>query len=143
MREYLTALEHRHTGRGRRRTPASVALRLKVVESKLDAADPLARLQLLQEREDLRIELANTAPPIDLAAAEERFVEVAAAYARRKGIGYNAWRAAGVSPPVLRRAGIQQRLQTMIYAGMRWYSAAGIDESRRFQVGAESVVPTP
>ena len=44
----------------------------------------------------------------DLVDAETAFVKVAAAYSRRKGIGYGAWRAVGVSVSVLEKAGISR-----------------------------------
>ena len=37
-----------------------------------------------------------------------RFAEAARAYGERKGISYAAWRAAGVSPAALKRAGISR-----------------------------------
>lgn len=45
----------------------------------------------------------------DFPALEEAFVEVAAHYSRAEHLSYAAWRAAGVSPAVLGRAGISPR----------------------------------
>ena len=42
----------------------------------------------------------------DLTALEEQFVAVAYSYGARRGICYAAWRAVGVDPAVLQRAGI-------------------------------------
>jgi hypothetical protein len=106
VRRYLVALEEQRPRRGRKRTPESVRKRLTTVEQLLPEADPLSRLHLLQEREDLTIELARNSVSDDLAAAEKAFVRVARAYGRRKGISYGAWRAVGVSVPVLQKAGI-------------------------------------
>ncbi len=64
------------------------------------------RLHLLQERADLEAELARIEGAHDVAALEQGFVHVAKTYGERKGIGYNAWRAAGVTSVVLQRAGI-------------------------------------
>ena len=44
----------------------------------------------------------------DMSALEREFVKAAPAYGDRKGISYAAWREAGVSAAVLRRAGIQR-----------------------------------
>ena len=106
VRRYLEALEEHKPRRGRKRTPESIRKRLVFVEQQLDDVDPLTRLHLLQEREDLSAELSRNDASDELAAAEKAFVKVARAYGRRKGIGYSAWRAVGVSVPVLQRAGI-------------------------------------
>lgn len=78
------------------------------MDEQLAGTDPLSRLHLLQEREDLSAELARNDGSDDLDAAERAFVKVARAYGNRKGIGYSAWRAVGVSIPVLEQAGISR-----------------------------------
>ncbi|HXQ90369.1 MAG TPA: hypothetical protein VN768_02355 [Acidimicrobiales bacterium] len=108
VRRYLEAVDHQRPKRGRRRTPESIAKRLATVNKRLEDADPLARLHLLQEKADLQAELARTSSADDLAALEKAFVKVAAAYGRRKGIDYATWRATGVSPAVLQRAGVKR-----------------------------------
>jgi len=107
VRGYLEALA-RARRPGRRRTAASVRARLAVVTEALTDADALARLHLLQEKADLETELARHEDRADLAALEIRFVKVARAYGERKGIDYATWRAAGVAPAVLTRAGIDR-----------------------------------
>lgn len=47
-----------------------------------------------------------TETAVELGALEARFVAVAYHYGARRGICYAAWRAVGVDPAVLRRAGI-------------------------------------
>jgi hypothetical protein len=106
VRRYLEAIEHDRPRRGRKRTPEAVKKRLGVVTERLASADALTRLHLLQEKSDLQAELARSSPAPDLETLEKAFVEVAGAYGRRKGIGYNAWRAAGVGAAVLQRADI-------------------------------------
>lgn len=106
MRRYLEALEEHKPRRGRKRTPDSIKRRLASVEQELYDVDPLTRLHLLQEREDLSAELARSNASDDLVVAEKAFVKVARSYGRRKGIGYGAWRAVGVPVPVLQKAGI-------------------------------------
>ena len=52
-----------------------------------------------EERADLEAELTRVASADDVATLEKAFVKVARAYGERKGIAYNAWRAAGVTSP--------------------------------------------
>ena len=53
MRRYLEALEAHKPKRGRKRSPESIDKRLKKIEELLVDADPLQRLQLVQERMNL------------------------------------------------------------------------------------------
>jgi hypothetical protein len=108
VRRYLEALEAHKPKRGRKRTAESVQKRLVVIEDKLPAADPLSRLQLVQERLNLERELAAADTAVDLSALEEEFVAAAGPYGQRKGISYAAWRESGVDPSVLRRAGVRR-----------------------------------
>ena len=108
VRRYLEALEAHKPKRGRKRTPESIKKRLTAIEVSLPNADPLTRLHLIQERMDLEQELSSSDDGVDLAALEDGFVAAAEPYGRRKGITYTAWRALGVDPSVLRRAGIRR-----------------------------------
>lgn len=108
VRRYLEALEAHKPKRGRKRTADSVQRRLAAIEKLLPGADPLTRLQLVQERMDLRQELAGMRTPVDLGGLEDEFVKVASGYGQRKGISYAAWREAGVEAAVLKRAGIRR-----------------------------------
>lgn len=104
---YLEGLEAHKPKRGRKRTAESVKKRLGVIDSEVKQASGLSRLTLLQERRNLEVELAGMqggAP--DLTGLEKDFVKVAKAYSKRKGISYGAWREFGVSPEVLKKAGI-------------------------------------
>ncbi|MFP5377770.1 MAG: hypothetical protein ACLGIO_13460 [Acidimicrobiia bacterium] len=107
VRRYLEALEQSRPKRGRKRTKETVERRLAEVERRLAEAEPLGRLHLIQERMDLREELAAMdGDGVDLGALEDASVAAAPAYGARRGITSSAWRAAGVPPSVLRRAGI-------------------------------------
>ncbi len=107
VRQYLEALESHRPKRGRRRTPESITKRLATIDERLATADPLSRLQLVQERMDLERELAAAGDNGgDLAELEAAFIRVAAAYGERKGLSYEAWRSVGVAPGTLRAAGI-------------------------------------
>ncbi|CAB4835822.1 unannotated protein [freshwater metagenome] len=83
-----------------------MALRLKTIESEIAGASPVRELELVQERLDLQHELGNMESKVDPKTVEAKFTEVAAAYSARKGISYAAWRAVGVEPTVLKKAGI-------------------------------------
>ncbi len=106
VRRYLEALEEHKPRRGRKRTPDSISRRITAIETRLRKADALSRLHLMQEKEDLESELARARAGDDLAELEKSFIKVARSYGERKGISYSVWRAAGVSPAVLQRAGV-------------------------------------
>jgi hypothetical protein len=108
VRRYLEALDAHKPKRGRKRTPDSMQKRLDRIDIELASADPLKRLQLIQERLDLQQELESAGQVVDLSGLEQEFVDAAAAYSRRKGISYAAWRELGVEPAVLKRAGISR-----------------------------------
>lgn len=108
VRRYLEALDAHKPKRGRKRTPESMQKRLDRIDIELAGADPLKRLQLIQERLDLKTELDASGEKIDLSGLEQGFVDAAAAYSARKGISYAAWRELGVEPGVLKRAGVSR-----------------------------------
>lgn len=108
VRRYLEALEAHRPKRGRKRTPDSIKRRLADISNRIEDADPLTRLQLVQERMNLEAELSTKAEAVDLVALEDGFVAAAKEYSDRKGITYAAWREAGVDASVLRRAGLQR-----------------------------------
>ena len=108
VRRYLEALELHKPKRGRKRTPESVKKQLAVIETKLPTVDPLTRVQLIQQRMDLRQELEAKQQTVDLTALESDFVKAAKGYGQRKGISYAAWREAGVDAAVLKKAGISR-----------------------------------
>ena len=108
VRRYLEALDAHKPKRGRKRTADSIRKRLNRIDVELAAADPLKRLQLIQERLDLKAELDAAGAKVDLTGLEQDFVGAAAAYSMRKGISYAAWRELGVEPAVLKRAGIKR-----------------------------------
>jgi hypothetical protein len=103
---YLEALESHRPKRGRKRTPESIDKRLAAIDASLEAASPVKRLSLIQERIDLLQERESLQAKVDLTGLEDDFVSTAKSYGQRKGISYAAWRELGVSAPVLKRAGI-------------------------------------
>jgi hypothetical protein len=108
VRGYLEALEAHRPKRGRKRTPESIRARMAAIETSLESAVAMKRLQLVQERIDLQSALEAAETTIDLSALEDEFVGAASAYGARKGIGYAAWREVGVPAAILKRAGIER-----------------------------------
>jgi hypothetical protein len=108
VRQYLEALEAHKPKRGRKRTPDSIKKRLDALEAQIESADPLKRLQLIQERMDLANELSSMEQKPDLGGLEKEFARNAKAYGARKGITYAAWRELGVPPTALKAAGISR-----------------------------------
>lgn len=107
IREYLEIVEATKPKRGRRRTPESITKRLSVITTELKIADPVTKVRLIQERMNLRNELASMKSKTEIAAAESRFIKVAKSFSQRNDITYDAWREFGVTPAVLKRAGIE------------------------------------
>jgi len=88
---------------------ASLRQRLERTEAALETeTNSLKKLDLTQKKFDLLDRLNTAAETVDMEQLESNFVAVASAYSERKGIGYSAWRAAGVAPDVLGRAGISR-----------------------------------
>jgi hypothetical protein len=106
VRRYLEALDAHKPKRGRKRTVDSMQKRLDKIDEEFASADPLKRLQLVQERIDLQEEMETAGNKVDLEALEREFVAAARTYSERKGISYAAWRELGVSAATLRRANI-------------------------------------
>lgn len=98
VRAYLEAVEGERLRRSGVGTPRPVARRWCAGDSRRVRADLFAGLTL-----DGHV---TGVTETDLAALEDRFVAVAYHYGARRGICYGAWRAVGVHPTVLRRAGI-------------------------------------
>ena len=110
VRRYLEALEAHRPKRGRKRTADSMRRRLEKLEAEIESADPLKRLQLIQERIDLNDEIAAAETKIDISELEQEFVVAAQSYSERKGISYAAWREQGVPAAALKQAGIGRGL---------------------------------
>ena len=108
VRDYLEALEAHKPKRGRKRTPESVKKRLEVIEKQLPEASPIKKVELVQERRDLTVELATMGTTVDISGLEKGFVKSAKTYSERKGISYSTWREVGVPAEVLKKAGISR-----------------------------------
>ena len=108
IREYLEIVEATKPKRGRRRTQDSITQRLSVIASELRHTDPVTKVRLIQERLNLKAELAGMKSKADMALAEKRFIQVARSFSARNDITYDAWREFGVTPTVLKKAGIER-----------------------------------
>lgn len=108
VRKYLEALEAQRPKRGRRRTPESIKKRLDAIDAEIATANPINRLQLVQERLDLTEQLEAADDAIDIASLEKDFIAAAKGYSERKGISYAAWRELGVPASTLTAAGISR-----------------------------------
>lgn len=106
VRRYLEALDAHRPKRGRKRNPDNMQRRLQQITAEMEAADPLKRLQLVQERIDLDAHLNAARATVDLTELEKDFVAAAQGYSQRKGISYSAWRELGVPASVLKDAGV-------------------------------------
>jgi hypothetical protein len=67
---------------------------------------PSGDVELIQQRLDIDAQLAQIDQAHRLRELEEAFVEVAASWAKRSGIGAAALREVGVPASVLKRAGL-------------------------------------
>ena len=108
IREYLEIVEATKPRRGRKRTPESISRRLTLIAQELKTADPVTKVRLIQERLNLRSELAGMKSKAEVQAAEAKFVKVVKKFSDRNDITFDAWREVGVSPTVLKKAGIDQ-----------------------------------
>jgi hypothetical protein len=108
VRRYLEALEAHRPKRGRKRSQETIQKQLMQIDEKLETADALSRVHLVQERMDLMSESAAKDAQVDMAALEADFVKAAKNYSERKGISYAAWREAGVDAGVLKAAGLRR-----------------------------------
>lgn len=113
VRAYLEALEQERQRSGRRMDAAQLEKKVAETQEKIDAEpNPARRLELIQKRLDFEDSLAEQGDDVDLEQLEREFVEAIPEYAERKGITYSALREAGVSPGVLKRAGIKRTRRT-------------------------------
>ncbi len=106
IKDYLDGLEKHKAKRGRRRSPETIKRRLTAIDDKLPTASTLTKLHLIQEKLDLDSALKALETPANINDLEPLFIEVAKPYSERHNISYSAWRAMGVRPEILKRAGI-------------------------------------
>jgi hypothetical protein len=107
VNDYLEALRSHRPRRGRQRNAESIEARLAVIGAKLQDAGAVESLKLLQERSNLKHELAAMSEARGPDHYVDAFVKHAASFGSRHGITASVWREFGVQPAVLKRAGIR------------------------------------
>lgn len=102
VNQYLEYLERRKS-LGRLNDVDKLMDRLTEIDKMIpEATTGVQRIDMVQERIDLQEALEAINPEY-----EARFVEIAAAWAERRGVSYAALREVGVPAHVLRQAGIE------------------------------------
>jgi hypothetical protein len=97
--------------RGRKVSVEELNRRHDAAVARANEAEGADRLLAIQEAKDLERRIAEferAGEGVDLAKLERQFVKVAKTYSVGKGISYGAWREAGVSAEVLKKAGISR-----------------------------------
>ena len=94
--------------RGRKVSAAQLRTRLNAAEERARTRIGVERVLAHQDIRDLRARLGSAGEhaSADIKRLEQEFVKVAKRFSERRGIGYGAWRDAGVPAPVLKRIGI-------------------------------------
>jgi hypothetical protein len=84
--------------------------RLAAARERFNSETGVNKVLAAQEARDLQMKLARLRRPeaVDVKSLEDAFVRVAKKFGDRRGIRYGAWREAGVSAQVLRRAKISR-----------------------------------
>jgi hypothetical protein len=94
--------------RGRKVSKTTLTQRLAAARVRAKSAAGVEKVLAAQEVRDLQNKLAsmNAASATDLKSLEAAFVRIAKKFGENRGIGYGAWRDAGVPAVVLKRAGV-------------------------------------
>ena len=104
---YLAAVNTPKT-RGRKVTKAALTERLTDAQAQVKTATGVDKVLKAQEVRDLQAKIAktNVANGADVKSLESAFVKIAKTFGENRGIGYGAWRDAGVPADVLKRPGV-------------------------------------
>jgi hypothetical protein len=144
VRRYLEALESQRPKRGRRRTPESISKRLAAIDEQLATVTPLNRLHLAQERLDLERQLAaSDGDSADLDELEAAFIEVAAAYAERRGLTYEACAPSGWRPAYSKLPGSAAVNRAPLLASSPSPGGVGPTSTKRHSPGRRQRCPVP
>jgi len=94
--------------RGRKVSNAVLEQRLVQAPARAKTATGVDKVVAAQEVRDLQARLApaSAATGADVRSLESAFVKVAGRFSEKRGIRWSAWRDAGVSGDVLKKAGI-------------------------------------
>lgn len=113
---YLRALETRQPTSGdgaRRYTPETVRVWLNKARAQLDKQSGTKKLLTFNRIRELEQILGENGVDDKFVELETKFVENAKSFADRHNVVYSAWRDFGVSPEVLKRAGIARGSATI------------------------------
>jgi hypothetical protein len=94
--------------RGRKVSKSALQQRLVDARTKAKSATGVDKVLAAQEVRDLHARIANldTGSGGDMKILEAAFIRIAKRFGGNRGIGYGAWRDAGVPAVVLRKAGV-------------------------------------
>jgi len=94
--------------RGRKVSKSALQQRLVDARAKAKSATGVDKVLAAQEVRDLQSRIANldTGGGGDIRSLEAAFVKIAKRFGENRGIGYGAWRDAGVPAVVLKKAGV-------------------------------------
>jgi hypothetical protein len=94
--------------RGRKVTKATLEQRLAEARLRLKSAKGVDKVLAAQEIRDLeaKTERLTSSGGADMKALESDFIRIAKRFGENRGVGYGAWRDAGVPAEVLRKAGV-------------------------------------
>jgi hypothetical protein len=94
--------------RGRKVSKAALVERLAEAKARAKSATGVDKVLAAQDVRDLqtRISNMNEASGNDIKSLEAAFVKIAKRFGENRGIGYGAWRDAGVPATVLKKAGV-------------------------------------
>ncbi len=103
--------------RDRKISKGALEERLAKARHELRTANGVTRVLAAQEVRDLQARIAqlNSTVGADLKRLETDFVKLAKQFSEQRGIGYGAWRDAGVPADVLKRAGIAPHARLTIH----------------------------
>ncbi len=94
--------------RGRKVSKAALVERLAEARTRAKSATGVDKVLAAQDVRDLQTRIANmsAASGSDIKSLEAAFVKIAKRFGENRGIGYGAWRDAGVPAVVLKKAGV-------------------------------------
>jgi hypothetical protein len=94
--------------RGRKVSKSALEQRLAEARIKAKSATGVEKVLAAQDVRDLQLRIANmsVASGGDIKSLEAAFVKIAKRFGENRGIGYGAWRDAGVPAVVLKKAGV-------------------------------------
>jgi hypothetical protein len=94
--------------RGRKVSKSALEQRLADARIKAKSATGVEKVLAAQDVRDLQARIANmsVASGGDIKSLEAAFVKIAKRFGENRGIGYGAWRDAGVPAVVLKKAGV-------------------------------------